>query len=134
MRNLLTSGLPCLALFLLLSLGCAGQQVIFCESVDAAGKPSGNSNTFSIAAQGSYLNVLVKLPSTAGTTRIIYDLYQVDSLGRETFESSSFLEVRPEWTWFNKGFTFYRPGTYAVYIYDNSERLIIAGNLVLVRK
>ena len=129
--------LPLLAvsgLLLFFPLSGKAQQIFFCESVDKEGKPSGTSNTFSIAPKGSYLNVLVKLPAPAGTTRIIYDLYAVDSLGQEKFESTTSQDIPSEWTWFHKGFTFYRPGQYAVYVYDDSEKLLVAGKLILVRK
>ena len=126
--------LSCLAVLLLLGTSAGAQQLLFCESVGKDGQPAGISNTFSITPQGSYLNVLVKLSRPAGTQRIVYDLFAVDSLGKEKFESSTTLDVDPQWMWFNKGFTFFQPGKYAVYVYDDSERLIVAGTLLLVRK
>jgi hypothetical protein len=126
--------LSVLAAFLLLGTCASAQQIIFCESVGKDGQPAGISNTFSITPQGSFLNVLVKLTKPAGTKRIVYDLFAVDSLGKEKFESSTTLDVDPQWMWFNKGFTFFQPGKYAVYVYDDSERLIVAGTLLLVHK
>ena len=111
-----------------------GQQIIFCESVDVNGKPSGTSTAFSISAQGSYLNVLVKLNAPLPLTKVLYDVYRLDSLGKEKFESSSVLPVETGWTWFNKGFTFYQPGSYVIYVYDESEKLIVTGKLRLVGK
>ena len=117
-----------------LSSTALGQQMIFCESVDANGKPSGTSTAFSISAQGSYLNVLVKLNTPLPLTKVLYDIYKLDSLGKEKFESSSVLPVETGWTWFNKGFTFYQPGAYVIYVYDESEKLIVTGKLRLVGK
>jgi hypothetical protein len=117
-----------------LSSTAFGQQMIFCESVDANGKPSGTSTAFSISAQGSYLNVLVKLNAPLPLTKVLYDIYRLDSLGKEKFESTTVLPVETGWTWFNKGFTFYHPGAYVVYVYDESEKLIVTGKLRLVGK
>jgi|GEM_PF-6395640 len=110
------------------------QQMIFCESVDTSGKPSGTSTAFSISAQGSYLNVLVKLSAPLPLSKVLYDVYRLDSLGKEKFESSSVLPVETGWTWFNKGFTFYQSGTYVIYVYDESEKLLVTGKLRLVGK
>jgi len=110
------------------------QQILFCESVDANGKPSGTSTAFSISAQGSFLNVLVKLNGPLSYNRVLYDVYMLDTLGKEKFESSNELPVEPGWTWFNKGFTFYQAGQYVIYVYDESEKLIVTGKLRLVGK
>ena len=111
-----------------------GQQLYFCESVDAAGKASAVSNTFSILPQGSFLNVLVRMPAPMESGLVLFDLYRLDSLGHERYESTSRLAVTPGWTWFNKGFTFYRPGDYVLYVYDDREKLIITGRLKLVQQ
>ena len=110
------------------------QQLLFCESVDANGKASGTSTAFSISSQGSYLNILVKLNGPISYSKVLYDIYRLDTLGKEKFESSSELPVEPGWAWFNKGFTFYQAGQYVVYVYDESERLIVTGKLRLVGK
>lgn len=119
---------------LAISATASAQQIFFCESVDANGKPSGASNSFSIVSQGSFLNILVKLNAPVATSKVIFDIYRVDSLGKEKFESTSQLAVEPLWTWFNKGFTFYQPGDYVIYAYDESEKLIVAGKLKLESK
>ena len=110
------------------------QQMLFCESVDANGKPSGTSTAFSISSQGSFLNILVKLDQPLSYSKVLYDIYRLDSLGKEKFESSNELPVEPGWTWFNKGFTFFQAGQYVVYVYDESEKLIVTGRLRLVGK
>ena len=119
--------------FLCLAGSLTAQQMVFCESVDAAGKPSGASSAFSITSQGSFLNILVTLKKPAGAVKVIYDIYHLQD-GKEVFESSSPLNVQPEWSWFNKGFTFYKPGDYAVYVYGEDEKLIVSGKLKLVMK
>jgi hypothetical protein len=111
-----------------------GQQLYFCESVDSAGRAMAASNTFSLDPRGSFLNVLIRMPAPVETGLALFDLYRLDSAGHEHYESTSRLTVTPGWTWFNKGFTFYRPGDYVLYVYDDREKLIITGRLKLVKQ
>jgi len=115
-------------------LPARGQQLYFCESVDSAGRASAVSNTFSLDPRGSFLNVLVRMPAPVETEHVLFDLYRLDTAGRERYESTSRLSVTPGWTWFNKGFTFFRPGDYVLYVYDEREKLIITGRLKLVQQ
>src|SRR5689334_6698343 len=108
------------------------QELIFCEKVDAKGNPILKSKSFEIGQEGSFLFLLTKLPRPVNAGKVIYDIYKLDSLNKEELESSYSRVVNPAWTWFKNGFTFYHPGHYAVYIYDESERLLVSGRLELI--
>ena len=120
--------------FVLFSSNIFSQQLIFCEGVDADGVPSHASHSFEIATQGSFLYLLVKMNSPLTSSKIIFDIFSVDSSGKEKFESSTKLSVQPGWTWFKNGFTFYKSGNYNVYVYTESEKLIVSGRLALYKK
>jgi hypothetical protein len=127
------NGVITITFLLLLWTPCLfAQQIFFCESVDKDGRPSGTSNTFSVSSHGSYLNVLVKAPGPLSSNKVIYDVFRLDSLKKENFESSGSLNVASDWSWFKKEFVFYNPGEYVVYFYDETEKLIIAGKVKLV--
>ncbi|MBS1492320.1 MAG: hypothetical protein JST55_02350 [Bacteroidetes bacterium] len=123
-------------LFVFLVVGCItlsqslkAQSLYFCESVDKDGYPVGESTVFTIPAAGGYLNMLVRLPYTADVTSVRYEIYKVDPYGTESYDNTIYQDVERNWVWFWKQVTFYKAGTYNIYVYDSNNYLLTSGTI-----
>lgn len=115
---------------LLLPFSAESQRLIFCEKVDKNGNGLNPSGIFYISQSGGFFNALVKLEEGLNSDLVIYDLYLVDEKsGKEIFNSSIRMKVNPGISWFFKEITFYKRGTYHVYVYDNHDRLLSVGKV-----
>lgn len=119
-------------LFLSVLLLCAfltnAQDVIFCEKVSKDGTPINPSGYFSISKKGGFFNVLVKHKNSIASEEVTFDIYlMVDN--KESFVNSVKMKVNPESTWFYKEITFYKPGVYHVYVYNEKDRFLGVGKM-----
>lgn len=116
---------------LLLSQASFSQQLTFCESVDAKGNPASPSKSFVIPANGGFLEALVNLPKQVESNYVTYDIFQVNDEKKEIFESTIKQNVQREFTWFSKKITFHKTGAYNVYVYDEKDRLLCVGRVMI---
>lgn len=106
------------------------QTLYFCEGVDDDGYAIGSSSVFNIPSEGGYLYFLVRMGGKkVNHYEVLYDIYRVDSNGKETFENTVYQDVEPNWIWFWKKITFYNPGTYKVYVYDEDWQFLTSGKV-----
>jgi len=106
------------ALFFIVNTATS-QTLYFCEGVNDAGNPTGESSTFNIPRNGGYFYFLVKLPFTVECNEVYYEIYDVYSDYSENYNTSITQEgLTKSWTWFWKKVTFYTPGYYHVYVKD----------------
>jgi hypothetical protein len=117
-------------LFLLIPFSAFSQKVIFCEKVDHIGNPTNASNEFVVGSQGGFLKVLIRLNRKANTNPVIIDIFRL-SEGKKNLENSVRMKINPFMTWFYKEFTFFKPGEYEVYVYDEKEKMIAAGKVLI---
>ena len=118
-----------LAASLTLSQSLKAQSLYFCESVDKDGYPIGESTVFNIPSSGGYLNMLVRLPYSLDVTSVRYEIYKVDRSGNESYDNTIYQDTERSWVWFWKQVTFYKTGTYNVYVYDPSNYLLTSGTI-----
>jgi len=105
------------------------QSIYFCEDVDDDGYAINSSSVFNIPDDGGYLTVLTRLGYEVDCDEVLFDIYRVDSRGKETFDNTIYMDVEPDWIWFWKHITFYDPGTYKIYVYDEDSNLITSGKV-----
>ncbi len=127
--KLFLSLLPLIAVLLISD--AKAQEVYFCEDVSSSGSPITSSSVFNISSEGGYLKVLVKIPYKLRSSEVQYDVYSVDSYGDETYATTIYQEAQPDWDWFWKEITFYKTGTYNVYVYDGSRNFLASGQVVI---
>lgn len=109
----------------------SAQTIYFCEGVDDDGYPITESNTFYInKSSGGYLYFLTRMPYEIGCYEISYDIYKVQG-GKETYSTTIYQDVEPNWTWFWKQVTFYEKGTYKIYLYDEDSYLLASATLYI---
>ena len=126
---------PVLLLFVLLSLtaftNSDAQTLYFCEGVDDDGYAIDESSVFNIPDDGGYLYFLVRMgrDREVNCDEVLFDIYKVDSDGKETFDNTVYLDVESEWNWFWKKITFYDRGTYKVYVYDEDWKFSTSGSV-----
>ena len=119
-----------LLFLLLLPCTLTAQQVIFCEQVDASGRPKNASNEFTIGNEGGFFKILVKLNEQVSSNEVVFDVYKVAE-GTKHFDTSLRMEVKPAITWFFKEITFFKPGEYQVYVYSDKDKLLGVGHVVI---
>jgi len=111
----------------------ANAQILnFCEGVDDFGNPIESSNVFNLSSAGGYLYFLVRLPGPVGCTYVNYKLYDVDYKGNESFNTTiEQIDMRAYWKWFWKKVTFYRSGTYMVYVEDCNGKILTSSKITI---
>jgi hypothetical protein len=124
----------CITFILLLSCGfpfgsASGQQMTFCEKTDAQGNAVNPGLQFTMDSKGSYVYVLVKPAKALEGTEAIIDIFKMNNAGNEIFENSRKVNIQPGWLWFSQRFTFYKPGEYVLYAYDQDGRLLATSKL-----
>lgn len=118
------------ALFVILSASVGvSQSLYFCEGVDDDGYPEGESSSFTIGRNGSYLYVLVRLDYPCMSKEVYFYIYKVDSRGKETYDNTITMDTDEDWTWFWQKITFYDAGIYNVYVYDDLDYSLAKGQV-----
>lgn len=119
------------SLFLLvLFLNFANSQTLhFCEGVDENGKPITPTNTFNISPKGGYLFFYVDLGFEAETDEIYYEIYRVDSKGKEIYDRTEYKKVDPKSKKFSHQIMFFHPGKYNVYVYKGNGIYLTSNSL-----
>ncbi|MDD3741714.1 MAG: hypothetical protein PHH30_10775 [Bacteroidales bacterium] len=109
-----------LFLVVIFSTNYADAQILdFCEGVDDFGNPIGSSSVFNVGADGGYLFFLVRLQEPLGCDHVNYLLYDVDYNGNEDYNTTiEQVDIGPNWRFFWRKVTFYKAGTYKVYVED----------------
>ncbi len=118
---------------LFISLQSFSQKVIFCESVTGAGTPVNEAGEFSIGDKGGFFKILVKLNKQLEATNVVFDVYLMKD-NRETLDNSLKMDVKRGLTWFYKEITFFKPGEYHVYVYDDRDQILGVGRVKIKLK
>ena len=111
-------------LFLLSITTLKAQDMYFCEGVDDDGYPIRESSSFTIPDDGGYLYVLVRLPYEVDCSSISFDIYR-----NGNYDNTIYMDTNDNWIWFWKQITFYKSGTYKIYVYDCYEEMLTSGRL-----
>lgn len=118
------------ALLVVLTAGAGiAQTLYFCEGVDDDGYPEGQSTSFTVGRNGGYLYMLVRSKYACETEHVYFDVYKVDSRGKESFDNTLEMDTETNWVWFWKKITFYDNGTYNIYVYDEYDYELCSGQV-----
>ena len=124
------SFLPLAALLFVVTNLSYSQSLYFCEGVDDDGYAVNSSSTFTIPDKGGYLYFLVRMGNkSVNCNEVLYDIYRMESGGKETFENTVYQDVKPNWSWFWKKINFYDLGIYKVYVYDENWKFLADGKV-----
>ena len=115
------------------ALSINAQSLFFCEAVDKNGNAVNESNSFVIGPNGGYFDFLVKVPYDLKSYYVNYDIYEIKEDGTEHFNNTIRQDAQPEWQFFWKEVTFYDPGIFKIYVYDDDDYLITS-SVVKVKK
>ncbi len=115
-------------LLLNLPLNLFSQEVLFCEAVDKSGNVKNASKEFTIGNDGGFIKILLKLNKAVESNNVVYDVYKVYN-GKEFYDNTIRMDIKPDLTWFFKEITFFKAGDYRVYIYDERDKLIGLGEV-----
>ncbi len=118
--------------FITISGTLKAQSLYFCESVDKDGYPVGQASTFTIPSAGGYLNMLVRLPYALDAYSVRYEIYKTDGYN-ETYDNTINQDAEKNWVWFWKQVTFYKTGTYNIYVYDDTNNLLLTSGTVQIK-
>ncbi|MBU2446440.1 MAG: hypothetical protein KJ666_12845 [Bacteroidetes bacterium] len=118
----------------LLLVQSKAQTILFCEGVDKEGKAVNSANSFTIAPNGGYLYFLVQLGYEIDKDEIYYEIYKVDSKGKETYENTIYQELDPKDFFFHKKIPFYDSGKFNVYVYTGDGIYLTSGSLSISKK
>jgi hypothetical protein len=100
------------------------QDIYFCEGVDDDGYPLTESSSFTIPDDGGYLYVLIRLPYEVDCRSVSFEIYR-----NGDYDNTIYLDTEKDWVWFWKKITFYKRGTYTVYVYDCYDDLLTSGRV-----
>ena len=121
-----------LASFILISLmlnNSIAQSLFFCEGVDKEGNAITPTNSFTISAKGGYLYFLVDLGYEIGTDEVYYEIYRVDSKGKEIYDKTIYKEVDLKSKRFAHQIMFTTPGKYNIYVYKGDGIYLTSNSL-----
>ena len=100
------------------------QSIYFCEGVDDDGYAINESSSFTISRDGGYLYVLVRLPYEVECTSVRYEIYR-----NGDYDNTIYLDTEDDWVWFWKQITFYKRGTYDIYVMDCYDYELASGTV-----
>ena len=115
-------------LLFLIPFNVFSQQIIFCEAVDRSGYPKNVSKEFTIGNDGGFIKILIKMNKAVGSNNIIFDVYKMEN-NKELFDNTVHMEIQPALTWFYKEITFFKGGSYRIYVYDERNKLLGLGEV-----
>jgi hypothetical protein len=110
------------------------QSLYFCEGVDKDGNAITPTNSFTISAKGGYLYFLVDLGYEIGTDEVYYEIYRVDSKGKEIYDKTIYKEVDPKSKKFAHQIMFTTPGKYNIYVYKGDGIYLTSNSLRINQK
>ncbi|MGB9664753.1 MAG: hypothetical protein ACPL25_07535 [Ignavibacteria bacterium] len=105
------------------------QSLFFCEGVDKDGNAITPTNSFTISEKGGYLYFLVDLGYEIGTDEVYYEIYRVDSKGKEIYEKTIYKDVDPKSKKFAHQIMFSSPGKYNIYVYKGDGIYLTSNSL-----
>ncbi len=112
---------------------CFAQDVIFCERVDKWGNAFNESDHFTIGEKGGFFQILFRQKESLNSTQATFDIYLKEK-DQENFVSSVKMKVNPDAIWFYKEVTFFKPGEYHIYIYNEKDRFLGVGKMTITKK
>lgn len=105
------------------------QTLYFCEGIDKEGKAITPTTSFNISSKGGYLYFLVDLGFEIGTDEIYYEIYRVDTKGKEIYDRTVYKEVDPKSKKFSHQIMFTSPGKYNIYVYKGDGIYLTSNSL-----
>ena len=100
------------------------QSLYFCEGVDDDGYPINEASSFTIPDDGGYLYVLVRLPYEISCSSVKLEIYR-----NGNYDNTIYVDTDEDWVWFWKQVTFYKRGTYEIYVIDCFDVELTYGSL-----
>jgi hypothetical protein len=117
-------------ILLLLVTNIQSQSIIFCESVDAFGKPVNAADTFDVSPQGGMLSVLVKPGHPLNTDVIFYQIYSIYGASPE-LNNIERQEVQGEWLFCWIHLNFNEEGKYRINAVSADNTVIGTGDVYI---
>jgi len=111
-------------LFSLFIVSANPQSIYFCEGVDDDGYAIDEASSFTIPDGGGYLYVLVRLPYEIACESARFEIYR-----NGDYDNTIYADTETEWVWFWKQITFYKRGTYEIYVYDCYDYELTSGTV-----
>lgn len=124
MKNRLQNTLSVAFFFLVFITTMNAQSIYFCEGVDDEGYAINDASSFTIPSDGGYLYVLVRLPYEIACESVRFEIYR-----NGNYDNTIYLDTETDWVWFWKQITFYKRGTYEIYVYDCFDYELTAGTV-----
>lgn len=110
------------------------QSLFFCEGVDKEGNAITPTNSFTISAKGGYLYFLVDVGYEIGSDEVYYEIYRVDSKGKEIYDKTIYKDVDPKSKKFAHQIMFSAPGKYNIYVYRGDGIYLTSNSLRISQK
>lgn len=105
------------------------QTLHFCEGVDKDGNAITPATSFNISSKGGYLYFYVDLGFEIGTDEVYYEIYRVDTKGKEIYDKTIYKEVEPKAKKFAHQIMFNTPGKYNIYVYKGDGIYLTSNSL-----
>lgn len=120
-----------ITLLLLVKLSSAQYSLLFCEDVNAEGKPVAVSNQFQIDNEGGVLKLLARAEDTFKVDALDFRIYYVSDGGNEEELVRLPQTIQPDWTFAWKETVIFDPGLYRVKIYTDKGTYLTSSNVTI---
>jgi hypothetical protein len=100
------------------------QSMYFCGTEPSSGRPVDDYDAFTIANEGDYIYVLVKLPYDVACYSVRFEIYR-----NGTYDNTIYMDTQKDWQWFYKKITFNKTGNYSFYCYDSYDYNLCSGSV-----
>lgn len=105
--------------------------VLFCESVNSSGDPTGVKSIFTRTGGSVTTTVYMTNSEKAFKTDLIYaDVYKT---GTEDMYDSYNFTIEPDWDWIKFNYTFTEPGEYVIDLYTSDDIFINSSPTVTIK-
>lgn len=123
-----------LVIGLLITTQLYSQTLYFCEDVSTDGNPVSSANTFVISQKGGSLYFFVEVGYEIGMDEVYYEIYKVDSKGKEIYDQTIYKEVNPKDKKFYHQIMFHSPGRFNIYVYRGDGIYLTSNSLRITQK
>ncbi len=110
------------------------QSLYFCEEVSKDGNPISSSTVFEISQKGGSLYFWVDVGYEIMTDEVYYEIYRVDSKGKEIYDQTIYKSVDPKAKKFYHQITFQSPGRFNIYVYRGDGIYLTSNSLRITQK
>jgi len=105
------------------------QTLTFCDRVDGSGGAVNSYSTLTVQKNGTPVTFLFTLPKNTPCRNVNFDVYRI--VNEKEVYQSTIKQPASSNNWVSKQMTFYQEGKYIVYVFDDEDKQLAKGTLMV---